>query len=331
VAARLVFFWASPAGPEVELRALDALRRVPADVLLHGDSVIDYVAAGDTDRDSLARKLRASLPGCVTRNLAQSAYHAEIFAPLTRFMLKDPATQARLVIVPINLRSFTNGWIKHPAYRFEELKQMLSRDSTLYNLAHRPLSVFQWYKGAEGSWEDFDRSPAYDGNRVIGTLADLSRRAAVADPDPAAQRARLQASFVLRYAQRITPEDQRLRAVIELARTLRDRGVRGLFYLTPVDVVTIERYAGPAVRTHLAANARLIAAALAHEGFAVRDWSFALGPSGFSYSVNPNEHLSESGRRDIAARLAEAAREELQNLAACGPRAATRPAAVSPP
>lgn len=308
---RVAFLWASPAGAEVDVRDLDLLRAAPTDVLIMGDSVMDYVAAEDTDHERLSHKIRVGLRGCTAVNLARSAHHAEIFEAVVSFVTANPSTRPKLVIVPLNLRSFSNSWIRHPAYRFEELRRMLSWDSTAYALAHRPLSVFRWYQGAEGSQEEYDRSPAYEGERVIATLGEMNRLLERDDGSPEARARQLDAAFVLRYAQRITPADDRFEAVIRLARVLRERQVPALFYLTPVDHETAVRYAGPAVGGHIAWNARLLVDALAREGYAVRDWSRLLDASAFSWKLFPNEHLNETGRQRLGDVAAASARQEL--------------------
>jgi hypothetical protein len=227
------------------------------------------------------------------------------------FVTANPSTRPRLVIVPLNLRSFSNSWIKHPAYRFEELRRMLTWDRAAYTLAHQPLNVFKWYRGVEGSQDEYDRSPAYDGDRVIATLGEMNRRVDRDDGSPGSRAKQLHAAFVLRYAQRITPEDDRFEAVIRLARVLRERQVPVLFYLTPVDHETAIRYAGPPVGEHIAWNARFLTDALAREGVAARDWSRLIDASGFSWKLLPNEHLNQAGRRRLAALVAAAAREEI--------------------
>jgi hypothetical protein len=311
LAIRAVFLWASPAGPEVDVRDLDLLRAAPTDVLIMGDSVMDYVAAEDDDHERLNHKIRVSLRGCTAVNLARSAHHPEIYEPVVSFVTANPSTRPRLVIVPLNLRSFSNSWIKHPAYRFEELRRMLTWDSVAYTLAHRPLNVFGWYRGVEGSQDEYDRSPAYDGDRVIATLGEMNRRVDRDDGSPGSRAKQLHAAFVLRYAQRITPEDDRFEAVIRLARVLRERQVPVLFYLTPVDHETAIRYAGPPVGEHIAWNARVLTEALAREGVVARDWSRLLDASGFSWKLMPNEHLNQAGRQRLAALVAAAAREEI--------------------
>jgi hypothetical protein len=316
--ARAVFLWAHPSEPEREVRALDDLRAMPTDVVLIGDSVMDFIAGTDRDRLSLAQQVREGLRGCTAVDLSRSAYHPEIFEPVVTFVSRDPATRPRLVVVPLNLRAFGNSWIMHPAYRFEELRRLLVHDNPGYTLAHRALAGFKWYDGVEGSQEEYDRAPAYDGDRVIATLGEMNRRVLSGDSSPDGHRARMNAAFLLRYAQRIGPLDPRVGAVVRLARTLRARGVAALFYVTPVDHETAAAFAGPALRDRIAGNAQVLVDALAKEGVVARDWSLAIGASGFSWRLYPNEHLNEAGRRALAGLIIPAARTELAAQPPCG-------------
>jgi hypothetical protein len=71
-------------------------------------------------------------------------------------------------------------------------------------------------------------------------------------------------------------------------------------YVTPIDVDSAERTAGPGFRPQVARNVKVLRSALATQGVALKDWSSILRPDQFSYGEYPNEHLNSSGRRRLA-------------------------------
>lgn len=318
---RLVGHWANPVGADIEMRAYDRFRQVSTDVVTFGDSVLEHVDPRDVDRRPLSGQILAGMRGCTTANLAHSAYHPEIFEAVGRFVTRDPQTRPRLIIVPINLRSFSNTWIWHPMYRFEELQRLLLHDSLVYNLAHRPLSAFRWYDGVEGSQQDYDQAPIYDGDLLVGPQGPLAQ-IAFHGAGGVSREERLRTAFVMRYSARLHADHPRVVALRHLAQILRDRHVPALFYLTPVDWQDAERLAGPAIGTHIDANAAMLAGLLRGTGARVKDWSRSMGHLDFSWDELPNEHLKETGRRKLAGLIVSTARDLLSAQNACGqPRA----------
>jgi hypothetical protein len=107
-------------------------------------------------------------------------------------------------------------------------------------------------------------------------------------------------AFSLLYEYPLDPSHRKLRALRDLTALCRSKGIPLRFYITPIDVESGERTAGPAFRPRVAANVAAIRAALADQGATIEDWS-ALFPAGlFSYKEYPNEHLNAAGRRKLA-------------------------------
>jgi hypothetical protein len=230
-------------------------------------------------------------------------------------------TRPRLIIVPINLRSFSNTWVPHPLYRFEEYQRLIRHDSLFYSLAHRPLAALRWYDGVEGSQDDYDRAPIYDGDHLVGLQGPLAQTA-FHGAGGASREERLRTAFVMRYAAHLRAEEPRVEALRSLALVLRDRHVAALFYLTPVDWQEARRLAGPSIVGHIEHNARLLTSVLTGTGATVKDWSLLLDHDAFSWDELPNEHLKETGRRELAGLIVSAAQAQAVSQHACGrPRA----------
>ena len=87
-------------------------------VLYLGDSTIERIAHQDDDRRAITEMLDAHLGGGVL-GVSHSAYHPTMYKWLSRLFEVLPG-KPRLVIIPVNLRSFSPVWEYHPEYQFTE-------------------------------------------------------------------------------------------------------------------------------------------------------------------------------------------------------------------
>ena len=296
---------------------LRVVRRDGTDVLLLGDSVTLTTSYSDTDTRTLGEMVTARLSPCRTTLTAGSSYHAELFEQIGRFVSAG-AAPPKVVVVPINLRAFTTSAVFHPGWRRWLLQRMLRADSRLYEAASRPLEIFRWYEGTEGSVEEYFASPVYDGDRAVSTIGQLG----VIGPDlryiEPGTPLMVRSAVLMHYLQRITPADERVQAAVRLARALKSAGIKSVFYVTPVDWMASSSLLGPRVTDRIRENARTISDALGREGARVRDWSVVMDDTVFSWRTYPNEHLKDAGRLRLADRLASAVCEELGSGSCCG-------------
>jgi hypothetical protein len=313
----LVIATSMPRENEQIVRYLRGVRRDGTDVLLLGDSVTLTTSYSDRDTRSLGDMVRARLPSCATAVAAGSSYHTELYEQIGRFMIAG-ARPPKVVVVPINLRTFTTSAIFHPGWRRSLLQRMLRADSLLYEAASRPLEVFKWYEKTEGSVDEYFAAPVYDGDRAVSTIGRLGvigRDLGYIEPGTPGM---VRSAVLMHYLQRITAADERVQAAVRLARALRGAGIKSVFYLTPVDWMASSSILGPRVTERLRENAGTISDVLAREQVQVRDWSALMDDAVFSWRTYPNEHLKEAGRLRLAERVASAVCEELGAGSCCG-------------
>jgi hypothetical protein len=306
-----------PRENEQTYRRLREVRDGKLDVLLLGDSVTLTTASSDADTRSLGDMTQANLAPCTSRVMADAAYHMELFEAVGAFMSKAGRTAPKVIVVPINLRLFTTSAVAHPGWRRSELVALLKHDSFAYELVTRPLGIFKWYDRLEGSVEDYFRTPVYDGSRIVGRIADLGfvgKDLLYAEPPTPSQ---LRAAVLMQYMQEIRPDDERVKAMVTLAQTLRAAGIKPLFYVVPIDWMSLEAIMGTRVTERLRLNVSTLVRALDQEGIRTRDWSMLLEDAVFTYRHYPNEHLKQRGRQVLADRLSAAACEELGSAGCC--------------
>jgi hypothetical protein len=315
--AHLVIATSMPRENEQIVRSLRAVRRGGTDVLLLGDSVTLTTSYSDTDTRSLGDMVGARLPSCATAVAAGSSYHSELYEQIGRFVIAG-ARPPKVIVVPINLRTFTTSAMFHPGWRRWLLQRMLNADSRLYEAASRPLEVFRWYEKTDGSVEEYFAAPVYDGDRAVSTIGQLGvigQDLGYIEPGTPGM---VRSAVLMHYLQRITPADERVQALVRLARTLREAGIKSVFYVTPVDWMASSSILGPRVTERIRENAGTISDVLAREHVRVRDWSMLMDASVFSWRTYPNEHLKDAGRLRLAERVASGVCEELGPGSCCG-------------
>ena len=74
------------------------------------------------------------------------AYHIGIYLEYAQYIVAQE-NLPQVVIIPINLRSFSPEWDMRPEYQFEkEARFLRSKNSLFIQSFDKPLSIFQWYK-----------------------------------------------------------------------------------------------------------------------------------------------------------------------------------------
>jgi len=285
--------------PSIQSRdALDA-RRDPPDILYFGDSVLDSLAPGDADRRDLVGLVRDLLPERSIGTVQGAAYGPELFEAFVRYVARRPARPPRLLI-SINLRSFSPEWEPRPEYQFEAEKFRL-RHGDLAAAYLRPLNAIKAYSLTPISPGEYRARPVFREGRPVGRVRDFLPLL-VPPPGMGLE----ESQFVFRYMNSVTPDSRGVRALRRIAGICREAGMEPRFYVSPVDVDSGSRAAGPGFRRQVAANVAVLREALAAERLPLLDLSALLDRDAFDWRRNlvPNEHLTERGRAALARELA---------------------------
>jgi hypothetical protein len=279
--------------------ALDA-RPDPPDILYFGDSILDSVAPGDADRRDLVRMVRDLLPDRRIGTVQGSAYGPELFEAFARYAARRPARPPRLLIA-INLRSLSPEWEARPEYQFRAEKFRLLHGDLAAAALLRPLNAFKGYSLTPISPGEYRVQPVFREGRPVGRVRDFLPLL-VPPPGMTLEEGR----FVFRYMNTVTPDSRGVRALRRIAEICREAGMEPRFYVSPVDVETGEREAGPGFRRQVAANVAVLREVLAAEQLRLLDLSARIDAGAFDWRRNlvPNEHLTERGRADVARELA---------------------------
>lgn len=272
-----------------------------AETLHLGDSVLEF--ATRSEPKSLLEILRESVP---VGSVDGPGYTPELALAVLEAALNRGYVPRR-VVVSVNLRCFSEFWDQGLQYQFSELRARLRYGDVLALGLQAPLSSYQFYSRFEGyprSEQDFQNLPIRRGDRSMGTMRDVLAQS-WNQPAPEA-RAK---AFALLYQYSLPARHRKVQALVAIADRCRSANVSLRMYVTPIDVDSGERTAGPDFRSQVAGNVDVIRRALADHGVALEDWSSLLRSDQFSYQAYPNEHLNGSGRKRLAEEVVRLLRE----------------------
>ncbi|MFN2242025.1 MAG: lipase family protein [Anaerolineae bacterium] len=305
-----------PAEIPPEITRLDAYLADGVDVIYFGDSTLTYPLGQVTTGEIL----QEMLPNATVGQIAHPAYSLDLYLHYVRYILGSPRGRLRptrpdVIIVPINMRSFSPEWDMRPGYQFEEEKKTLALGPVLARILSRPLAIFGAFRSPITQATFLDTT-VYNGDTPLGTVADFERLTeqdalgehqrntefAYHDVLPSEEDAEAMAqALIYRYMTRLTPDHRQLQAMREIARLGDEAGVRVLFYVTPVNYQQGQRFVGDAFRAVLREKIGLVQSVLGDETHA------ALLNLGFdleAFAFVDMEHLREAGKTYVAEQLA---------------------------
>ena len=272
------------------------------DVFLFGSSVEEYADSKDNDKRSISKMIDSLSNKYHVDSISGNAYQMDLFLELSRYIVRK-LNHPKLIIVPINMRTFSPEWDKRPEYQFEKEKMILNGFTFLgfVEYAYRKQIPFLFSKFNPITQKDFENTFVFDGKRKVGKVKDfLIEKKNIKDMNKY-----IKDGFVFHYMYRLEKEHRKLKSMIELARILSASHIKVLFYITPVDYSKGEIYFPGRFIKRLKDNIDLIKLILTDEGNQVFDLSLSLNSNFFSYEARPNEHLNENGRMYVARKLNE--------------------------
>ncbi|MFH2202130.1 MAG: hypothetical protein ABIJ96_03360 [Elusimicrobiota bacterium] len=271
------------------------------DIVFFGDSANGSFNANDKNKKPISMMFYDLCRGPSMLHRYAPAYHMDMFYYLAKYFI-DAGVKIKVVVIPINLRSFSPAWDKNPGYQFPVEKFIITHNHFFYRVFYKPLAVFQAFRLVPVTEAEFNDTPVRNGARSVGTVSyfeDKERYRAVTDE-------KLREKLIYHYMYELTPEHAKLAAMLRLARLLKGNNIIPFFYITPIDHEFGAEYMGKEFSGRISENVALIRQLLEPERVRFLDLSRSLPHPVFDWEEDryPNEHLMEKGKIFVARELA---------------------------
>lgn len=274
--------------------------REKADIIYFGDSTITAKANDDSDQRSIAKMLQDMVPQCSLGSVTHPAYHIGIYLEFCKYIARE-GYRPPIIIIPINMRSFSPDWDRRPHYQYEVQRIVLKGGllKTILLAFYKPLSMFK-YNFFTISQQEFLDTPVFCGHRQVGTAKDFNNSSYIKYSDK-----NMKNQIIFSYMYGLSPFQQhrKLKALVETAKLLTRNNIKSIFYITPIDWETGEKYLPGEFLKQLQQNTQLIISQLSTEGIEVLDLSTAISSQFFYWHLYPNEHMNQRGRMYVAEQL----------------------------
>jgi hypothetical protein len=308
IVAAIDFFWKQK-DPYTEslLRTFNARQ---ADVLYFGDSSIRFFGSQDKNTAGIDL-LFQDKTGLSVCTIASPGYSAVLYSAYVR-LLDKTRYQPRLVIIPINLRSFSGSSVRRPALNFP-LRQIYIHYRTTGQLELADYIRYR-YLGLEdrltANWKN--QQVIYDG-QSLGTHRSIQDDARIPELlDYAPEREHLYArqlglKFRYHYMAPVNFDDAMFGYLEEVIGYLKERNIPVLFYLTPINFRDGRKYAGEDFTVRTEKKIATIEKFMKERDVKILNLATSLDASYFVDKRDVYEHLNFKGRAFVAAAVAQSA------------------------
>lgn len=271
-----------------QLNQLDKFLEEKSEVILFGSSVNTYSDSLDVDKRWISKILDSLQESYSIKAISNGGYHLEVFSAYLNY-IKSSNDLPKLVVVEINLRSFSLLWEKPPD-QFKKQKDILVNNPFLI--------IWDHLLGTEAdflsSYEEYMEKDVYKGSLIVGKAKDFYYNPLiVSDLDK-------KKKFVFHYLYNLNSIHPKIKALTEIIEICRIAKIKVLFFITPVDYQSGEKYLPREFKEIVVGNSNMIKGILSKAEVPYLDLSLSLDSTQFSYKHFSNEHLKCAGRLHIA-------------------------------
>jgi hypothetical protein len=274
------------------------------DIFVLGDSVSSFIADEDKDTTILHEMLYNKLSETYkVYGIHHMGFHFGVFYYILKALLAM-GNCPKLVIMPINMRSFSPSWDYNPVHLYTDTINEIDGYLKVKNqFLHDTLGLKEHV-----AFDDYIRLK-HDyplvGNRAISELiAWYTRKLKEGAPE---YELRNRVQFSLHYLLPITEENRKLQALRNIIELCSNHNIRLLTFATPINHEAAKEFCGDVFEKLYNQNINKVCqlfSGVEHIA-AFRDYSSKLDREQFRHRSYQAEHLNESGRRKLADILCE--------------------------
>jgi hypothetical protein len=271
------------------------------EVFYLGDSVVERVSRHDDDQRGLDEIVRESLLGQLkVASVSHTAYHLGVFYHLIR-ALEKMRQRPKIVILPINLRSFSPQWDLNPLWQFDQ--EVKALEQYLADSSYGSSTIKELVKSSE-FFSQFDSTPISYPNTPFKYIGQFRAIINTRPETEELRKFRLEQIFTFHYMHQLTPDHPKLMCLDKITQLLLRMNISLVTYITPVNFQAGERYAGEAFSKTSKENAAIVSNIMQpyrqSSQINFLDFSHFLGSEYFFNKDDPTEHLNQEGRKKLA-------------------------------
>ena len=154
-----------------EVTQFDQYLDAQVEILYFGDSTLWHPSGSQTTAQMLQEYLQDRTIG----ELSHAAYNLDLYQHYIARLVdysKTSGYRPELVIIPINMRSFSPEWDQRPTYQFTQEKVVLDYGVVPARLFGRPIDIFGGFDPGITD-EEFLATSVYSNTAEVGRVADF--------------------------------------------------------------------------------------------------------------------------------------------------------------
>ena len=267
-----------------QLNILNKAIRMNNDILYFCSSVNNTIDENDIDIRRIDQILNDNLPYHSIAGIYHPAFNLDIYSEFIKYIIEKKSDQ--VMIIPINLRSFSPAWDMRPHYQFIKEKNILNGFPIRQNI----LGFINY------SEKEFMNKSIYHNKIEIGKIKDFDYPFENIQDKPN--------GFIYQYMQEFDSNHRKLKSLVEIINLSKKYDLDIIFYITPIDITMGKSLKIKNFEKTIFKHLEIVKDILINSRVHYIDLSSSLDSTFFSYKIKPNEHLNFSGRQYVADELA---------------------------
>ena len=272
-----------------------------AQIIYFGDSAIANVSEEDENKKHITQMFQDLLPNHLVGLVVHGAYDMDMYLSFCEYIINTKKYYPKIVIIPINLRSFSPLWDKNPTYQFPEEKIILKYNNNfLFRMFYKVLIAFKYFDTEPISDLEYKNTMVFNGDIPIGKVKDFINMTYTIHSEE-----KLKNRIIAYYMYSLKKEHKKIQSMLKIAKLLKSNDTDVIFYITPIDYQIGEKYCGDEFAQRINENVNLIDSLFLEEDIKLLDFSRKLDSDLFDWEKDYyiNEHLKENGRKFVAENL----------------------------
>lgn len=304
---------------DLALRMLNTMNSRKVDVLYFGDSSIE--SFGPCDKPGNISLFFEQKINKRVITIAKPGYSPIIFKEYVKLLPKIK-NKPKLIIFPINMRMFSDAWIKRPDFHFK-LKQLYIH--YLYSDKIDLIEYFQYrfLKKQEKDMALWRGKNVLYGDIHLGTVKEVLENSNISSKPPLEcmkeeydhlYEKQLTLQFNFNYMNVVSFDNPMFSHIKEMIKEANDMDIKIFTYLNPINFKDGIKYVGQDFTNRFLENTQIVKEFLKNNRIDYLDLSAYMGANYFVDKYYTSEHVDIVGKRLVAEGLAkEIIRKELLN------------------